>query len=224
MGASPLLSLLPAKWTLSYSWAKELQVHSLSPSLGWPFWEAVCQQRGYFSRDRSEGQTASHLGAFRRKGFAIWSCVCFVSSSHSQSLPWLSSLFPTYPNGLIAKNSLHPRKAVGEVDRLVRGEEGIGCLRVEANHCSWRQKRWACQVPRMEKEVGWGVWDGRGWVGTYSSLDCDSRLRQPMWQMSQCQRWPGTLEEVFQWWCFQCRRTTGAGSWWLGQTWLPGHL
>ena len=75
-----------------------------------------------------------------------------------------------------------------------------------------------------EKEVGWGVWDGRGWAGTYSSLDCDSRLRQPMWQMSQCQRWPGTLEEVFQWWCFQCRRTTGAGGWWLGQTWLPDHL
>ena len=46
------LSLFPAKWTLSCSRAKELQVHTPSHSMGYPLQEFVYQQGPCLPRDR----------------------------------------------------------------------------------------------------------------------------------------------------------------------------
>ena len=65
--------------------------------------------------------------------------------------------------------------------------------------------------------------DTIGGAGTHSSWNFGSRQRAPTSKMSQCQRRPGTVEGVFQWWCCRCRPPTGAGEGRFTQASLPDH-
>ena len=72
------------------------------------------------------------------------------------------------------------------------------------------------QVSRVE--IRWqGKWKMVWVLGvcTHTRLSCCKRWRAPTSQMSLCQRQPGIPEEVFQWWCYPRRISTGRMREWV---------
>ena len=131
----------------------------------WPatrgLWEVVVF--GRVTRENSSGYLPS------------WSCICFVGSSCSQGQLLFSPWFPCYLNGVTAKNSAHPSRAVAEVDFLVQTLEGGGLLRVESLMFSCRHKRWV-SVRCQDGEGGRGRTQ---WVGGRYSQ------QEGLWQLTE---------------------------------------
>ena len=217
----PTLSA-PAKWTLSCSWERNYK--STCQATLWLVVLGVCVSAGELSPQGQgpPGQVATRGFGDGQSLPASPASVLQIAVAPRASPDWA-------PGSHITQKMSEPRYP------LILPEPK---LRLIVLLMSWKVLDWLglnllfiaantrdVYLSGAKDREGGGKGRTRwvGGAGTHSSWNFGSRQRAPTSQMNWCQRWPGTVEGVFQWWCCRCRPSTGAGEGRLVQASLLDH-